>query len=337
MLGRLLGGIATSLLFSVFEAWLIRSHADAGLKQYIGRSFSWAAYCNAIVAIASGLVANEAAESFPMTAIQEDTLYMGGYLNPFDLALCALVCCGLAAMSLWEENYGESEASDSKGSNPQWYDGLRSAFVTTIRSQDIFLCGIISSLFEGSMYIFVFMWTPALREDKEDLPFGLIFSTFMVSCMAGSSLFSVLNDQIRGEKLAIYIFAFAAVAMGLVAISNSQSTKFVAMLCFEATVGMYWPVMGTLKGQIVPESKRAAIYNLYRIPLNFIVLFSLLTDLTPTQSFTLNCVMLATASLLQTILMTRRQKHGMTDTDNSTVATADKESTEQLISKDEAV
>mmetsp|Transcript_14037 Transcript_14037/g.21647 ORF Transcript_14037/g.21647 Transcript_14037/m.21647 type:complete len:170 (-) Transcript_14037:2-511(-) len=27
MLGRLLGGIATSLLFSVFEAWLIRSHS----------------------------------------------------------------------------------------------------------------------------------------------------------------------------------------------------------------------------------------------------------------------------------------------------------------------
>jgi hypothetical protein len=32
MIGRLLGGIATSLLFSVFEAWLIRAHADANIK-----------------------------------------------------------------------------------------------------------------------------------------------------------------------------------------------------------------------------------------------------------------------------------------------------------------
>ena len=31
MIGRLLGGIATSLLFSVFEAWLIGAHSNAGV------------------------------------------------------------------------------------------------------------------------------------------------------------------------------------------------------------------------------------------------------------------------------------------------------------------
>ena len=31
MIGRLLGGVATSLLFSVFEAWLIGAHASAGV------------------------------------------------------------------------------------------------------------------------------------------------------------------------------------------------------------------------------------------------------------------------------------------------------------------
>lgn len=64
--------------------------------------------------------------------------------------------------------------------------------------------------------------------------------------------------------------------------------------------------MGTMKGAIVPEDKRAAIYNLYRIPLNFIVLFSLLTDLTPTISFTLNASMLGIATVLQAVLMSRR-------------------------------
>jgi hypothetical protein len=63
-----------------------------------------------------------------------------------------------------------------------------------------------------------------------------------------------------------------------------------------------------LKGSIVPESKRAAIYNLYRIPLNFIVLFSLLTDLSPKQSFAFNALMLATATILMTILKKRREK-----------------------------
>ena len=329
LLGRWLGGIATSLLFSVFEAWLIRSHSDAGLKNYIGKSFSWAAYGNSVIAIFAGLIANQVASALPMTAIKEETLYIGGYLNPFDLALVCLVLCGLCALSFWEENYGDTGSVKSDTGGTQWYDGLRSAFVTAIRSQDILLCGAISSLFEGSMYIFVFMWTPALREEEnEELPLGLIFSTFMVCCMAGSSMFSIFIEHVKGEQLAVGIFAVSAAAMGFIAISSSQTLKFIAMNCFELTVGMYWPVMGTLKGAIVPESKRAAIYNLYRIPLNFIVLFSLLTALTPAQSFTLNFVMLSLAAVLQAILMMRRQKHGLMESDSSAT---DSEQAERLI------
>ena len=91
----------------------------------------------------------------------------------------------------------EEEKNDD-GRNATWYDGLKNAFIAAVRSRDIWLCGVISSLFEGSMYIFVFMWTPALTSlmgddnDSVKLPFGVIFSTFMISCMAGSSLFSIL-------------------------------------------------------------------------------------------------------------------------------------------------
>jgi MFS transporter, MFS domain-containing protein family, molybdate-anion transporter len=155
------------------------------------------------------------------------------------------------------------------------------------------------------------MWTPALSAGSSmELPFGLIFSTFMVSCMAGSSLFSIQIEKMKGEKLAVAIFATAAVAMLIVALGGNNTIKFLAMNVFELTVGMYFPTMGTMKGAIVPESKRAAIYNLYRIPLNFIVLFSLLTDLKPWQSFFLNFLMLGTATVLQVMLMKRREKVG---------------------------
>lgn len=318
MLGRLLGGVATSLLFSVFETWLIRSHSDRKLgKDFLSSSFSYAAYGNSVIAILAGLVANKAASSTTMEPVQGELVYVGGYLNPFDIALVALVICGIACASMWEENYGEdgprNEREEEKGGDDghtaAWYDGLKNAFVATVRSRDILLCGIISSLFEGSMYIFVFMWTPALSKlatEDTKLPFGLIFSTFMVSCMAGSSLFSILISRIKGEAMAVGVFACAASAMGLVAFGTTDTMCFSGMLLFEMCVGMYFPVMGTMKGAIVPEDKRAAIYNLFRIPLNFIVLFSLLTDLTPTMSFTLNATMLATATVLQAVLMTRR-------------------------------
>lgn len=345
MLGRLLGGVATSLLFSIFEAWLIRAHADIDAKHFLGKSFSWAAYGNSVVAIGAGLLANKAAHSFPMISLIGNTnsMFAGGYLNPFDIALAALCLCGFLAYTLWDENYGESISSSSSSSSTssgdagndnannnnsnsnhdrdsgKWYDGLKNAFITTIRSADIYQCGIISSLFEGSMYIFVFMWSPALKSNENvDPPFGLIFSTFMVSCMAGSSLYSIQVEKYKGEQMAVALFAVAACAMATVAAASSPNVKFFAMNVFEMTVGMYWPIMGTLKGHIVPESKRAAIYNLFRIPLNFIVLFSLLTDLTPTQSFMLNAVMLSTATVLMFFVMKRREKLGQSkDSDNS--------------------
>lgn len=319
MLGRLLGGIATSLLFSVFESWLIRSHSDANLKQYISKSFSYAQYGNSVIAIIAGLLANNAASFSQMTEITNN-IYVGGYLSPFDLALLALILCGICAATMWEENYGttdstnESETDARKG---KCYDGLKNAFTTSIRSTDICLCGAISSLFEGSMYIFVFMWTPALTNsgashgDSNGLPFGLIFSTFMVCCMAGSSIFSIQIEKMKGEQLAVFVFGTASIAMFIIAVSASPTIKFMSMNVFEMTVGMYFPIMGTMKGAIVPESKRAAIYNLFRIPLNFIVLFSLLTDLTPSQSFALNAIMLGTATGLQYWLMKRREMHGI--------------------------
>jgi multisubunit Na+/H+ antiporter MnhC subunit len=322
MIGRLLGGVATSLLFSVFEAWLIRSHADAKVKQFLGKSFSWASYGNSVIAILAGLIANNAASSFPMAKVFEKTnLYYGGYLNPFDISLVTLVICGACAFTLWEENYGsESGGSEEDGedkggdkasasNNGKWYDGMQQAFTVTIRNYDILFCGIISSLFEGSMYIFVFMWTPALTGGNADvkLPFGVIFSTFMVCCMIGSSLFSIVMDHgVKVETLAVAIFGMASFAMLVIATSPSPTLAFIAMNLFEIAVGLYWPAMGTMKGGIVPESKRAAIYNLFRIPLNFIVLFSLLTDLAPSTSFTLCGVMLAVATGLQVALRKRR-------------------------------
>jgi len=281
---------------------------------WIGKSFSWAAYGNSVVAIVAGLVANAAANQFDMIEIQEGLVYAGGYLNPFDIALGALVLCGFFAATLWEENYGETDESASTHSREsnKWYDGLKNAYTTTIRSKDILLCGAISSLFEGSMYIFVFMWTPALtsKADKEELPFGLIFSTFMVCCMAGSSIFSIQIEKYKVDELGIFVFAVAAFAMALIALSGSVTLKFIAMNLFEMTVGMYFPIMGTLKGSIVPEARRAAIYNLFRVPLNAIVLGSLLTDLSPTTSFALNAIMLSTATILMFNLAKRREKVG---------------------------
>uniref|UniRef100_A0A915HDM4 Molybdate-anion transporter n=1 Tax=Romanomermis culicivorax TaxID=13658 RepID=A0A915HDM4_ROMCU len=68
MIGRLLGGIATSILFSAFESWLVFEHNK---RQYnsdlLSLLFSNATLGNSLIAILSGVVAQFAADHFGYT------------------------------------------------------------------------------------------------------------------------------------------------------------------------------------------------------------------------------------------------------------------------------
>lgn len=55
----------------------------------------------------------------------------------------------------------------------------------------------------------------------------------------------------------------------------------------------------TVKGTIVPEDQRAAIYNVFRLPLNLMVLLYLVGDFNTETSFLANAIMLFAACGLQ--------------------------------------
>ena len=95
MLGRLLGGIATSLLFSTFESWLVGEHFKRGYEDtWLSEIFSKAVFLgNGLTAIASGLVGNFLVNSFDE-----------GRVAPFDAAIVLLCIGGGIIMTTWTEN-----------------------------------------------------------------------------------------------------------------------------------------------------------------------------------------------------------------------------------------
>jgi MFS transporter, MFS domain-containing protein family, molybdate-anion transporter len=65
MFGRFMCGISTSLLFSVFESWMVCEHFKQGFDaQLLGETFSYATLGNGVVAVLAGLVGNVAADKF---------------------------------------------------------------------------------------------------------------------------------------------------------------------------------------------------------------------------------------------------------------------------------
>jgi predicted MFS family arabinose efflux permease len=81
--------------------------------------------------------------------------------------------------------------------------------------EKIALLGAIQSLFEGSMYTFVFLWTPALSPNEEDIPHGFIFATFMLASMLGSSFASRLmaRSSFKVESYMQIVFVVSSASL----------------------------------------------------------------------------------------------------------------------------
>lgn len=306
MVGRITGGIATSLLFSAFESWLVCEHGEkrnlpgAGL----GHIFAWMWFGNSFMGILAGLVGDQVVALGGMTRFEAlPACYVGGFISAFDLASFLLII-GFCVISVsWGENYGkESTAVAERESLGELFmNGLRQVF----SSQNMLVLMVVVAAFEGCMYTFVFNWTPALKNSFSTPAFGTVFACFMMCYMSGSSVFELLtangvSDPLTLLKSALMSGAMAflipAFAFGQLAVSVGQmSVIYVGFLVFEFCCGLYFPSVSTLKSQTVPEQHRATIYNIYRVPMNGIVLIVLLNDISMMAVFYICFGLLVTA------------------------------------------
>lgn len=275
MLGRLLGGIATSILYSAFESWMVYEHHKRGFEaESLGTVFSHAVLGNSLVAILAGLVAQFFADRF-------------GFVAPFDVSLTVLMIMIVIIVFTWTENYGDKNTNIGHS----FTQALHS-----IKTDPKILClGMIQSLFEGSMYIFVLEWTPALSPPQptesgtvrrllstsaDTIPHGHIFAGFMVSIMIGSSLFKLLSKYSTVESFMRYVLLLSSLSLATpIIFKGHQLIVFIGFLVFECCVGIFWPSLGQMRGKYVPEETRATIMNFFRIPLNMIVVAILLQNL----------------------------------------------------------
>lgn len=283
MLGRFLSGISTSLLFSVFESWMVCEHHKQGHDNtLIGDTFAYATFGNGLVAVVAGLTANYAASNY-------------GYVAPFVVAIIPLVLVALMISFTWSENYGNQQLN--------MMSSLTKGFDLVRRDSRIAALGLAQSCFEGSMYTFVFMWTPALKTEvevaaeakNEKFPeatsefLGLIFAVYMISVMIGSTLFKIFS--VRREimyKIPLFLHGIAVVSMLTTAFFIDYKDVVYAMfLLFEMTVGLFYPSYGVIKSEKIPEDIRSAVMNIFRMPLNaFVVLLLLkIKFLSPTTVF----------------------------------------------------
>jgi len=312
MLGRVLGGIATSLLFSCFECWMVSEHQgrygfSGGLLGYMFGLMYQLMY---VVAILSGMLAQFAADKFPLQPIHEDSAtHFGGATAPFDCAIVALLIGAVHIATTWHENYGSSSSSTSTGQHSGIVGVMREAIGCVQRDRRVLLLGVVVACFEGAMFAFVFNWTPALEDKSSPPPLGLIFSTFMMACMCGASIGTISGSVLQPDSRVFLVCATGVASFFVIVFAVSKHylrACFGAFLLFECMVGVYFPSVGVLKSEVVPEHVRSTVYNIYRVPLNGVVVCLLLTNLSMLRCYGL-CASLILLALVSVAAIKKSQ------------------------------
>ncbi|KAI0561005.1 Molybdate-anion transporter [Gracilaria domingensis] len=265
---------------------MVYEHHQRGFdSSQLGITFARAQFGNGIIAIIAGQVAGWFADRY-------------GKVMPFDVSILVLVVLGVILASTWTENHGDAQQSVG--------GGFARAWTSLLSDEKILLLGVSQAAFEGAMYTFTFVWTPALQTAKGqvgEIPHGTIFSSFMAATMIGSNLFAFWQRSVRVELLMRNVFGVAAVMFILTTLSGSIEVVYGGFLIFEVLCGIYFPGMATMRAPYIPEESRSAILNFFRVPLNLIVVIALYEDLEVKTVFALCACLMIIAVISQQRLM----------------------------------
>ncbi|KAJ8397076.1 hypothetical protein AAFF_G00011300 [Aldrovandia affinis] len=291
ILGRVLGGLSTSLLATAFEAWYVHHHL--GVRdfphEWIPSTFARAAGWNHGLAVGAGLVANLLAEWAGL-----------GPVAPFVLAIPCLAACGWVVLWDWGKEETEGGLGHDKSQGPllappsaaavashisaraRFWHACREGLRCLLSDRRVMLLGGVQALFESVLYIFVFLWTPVL--DPHGPPLGIIFSCLMAASMAGSALYRLATSaryrlqpaHLLCVAMLLAFFSFFMLTFSTAPGQPRPRESFLAFLLLELGCGLYFPAVGFLQARVIPEERRAGVLAWFRVPLHLLACLGLL-------------------------------------------------------------
>lgn len=96
-ISHILSGLATALMYSVFESWYVSEHTSRGFPaEWRSRTFAIGTFLNSVVAILAGILANALVDKW-------------GFRSPYVASMVLICFVALVVMNTWSENYGNNQ------------------------------------------------------------------------------------------------------------------------------------------------------------------------------------------------------------------------------------
>ena len=272
LVGRCLSGLSNTMIFSALESWYVHEHTQRFdfPTEWIQVTFSHVAFGSSIAAIVAGIIADIFARWLSL-----------GPVSPFIVACPVLLAAVAPIAILWEENSGEKQSVTLKDFRKASFEGLK----TIVQNVQIFLIGTVQSLFESVVFVFVFLWTPAL-DVYHDLPLGITFASFMTCFLVGSLVcdYLIAKDQFPRTLMLVVVTSSATVVFLIAAYFAMDKTAtlyrlrmLICLQLFELLCGFYFPILRTLRESVVPREVQLSTVNWFRVPLTLFSSLALLS------------------------------------------------------------
>lgn len=316
-LSSALSGVCSTLLYTVFDAWMVSAHAARRYPpRLLPETFARAMLLNSVCAVLSGVAGSALADSPGGLGL--------GVRAPFALAAALLVLVLVPAILLiMYQNptptaVGHSATRSGSSNNSdqikQETGRVREAWNVIKRDRNVQRALTAQALFETAIYMFVMNWNavvhgPCQTTEEHVAPLGWIYSAFMLGLALGSQLFTL---ALRCPALSVprtcaaAFCAAAALFLVVVAVQGRGTTcaafapgMWTLTLCFtffETCCGVFYPAIGAVKGALFPGHVRTTLLGFGRVAQNVLIL-TLLWLSTPWSRATLMLVVAGIALL----------------------------------------
>ncbi|KAH8163269.1 hypothetical protein CIB48_g4977 [Xylaria polymorpha] len=295
IVGRVLGGVALSLLWTAFESWMIAEYNDRGFARgaelSLDSMFGAMTTFKCITAIVAGVLGHCV------------VLALGSKIHPFILGVALDLCAAILMIHTWKENRGINSVAGADMESNKAAEAQKQLPTdqerTSLWDPRLWAMSFVTCCFDGAIFLFMFFWPETLQDAhnrahpgaNDAIPHGVIFASFMAIMAIGALSFNLMvADQgggrqqgsttryaltptllLKGALLTSATCFFAA------AFLREEIALFISFLSLEVCNGIYVPSVACHRGTIVTDEARALNYSLMNIPLFVFVVVALRT------------------------------------------------------------
>ena len=263
-LAQIVTGFGSGLINTTFEAWVV-SESD---REFMGYGKEAERFRRKLFVKAN--LYDEIISILILIICAVVYSYLGIYA-PFVISFTFSLLSLLVIAKNWKEN----ALSKSETIMAQMKGALRE-----FKKGEVLGIGLIEGIVMACLNMFLFSWTPILKQSTTGgMNPGFIFTSMVLTMIVGTKICKLLIVYLYCDYfISITGCLFLqGIFLILTYYKDSFLERLIFLCAFDGLIGFYNPVNSVLKSKILVEKYRALLMNLFRVPLNIYVIIVLLT------------------------------------------------------------